>query len=84
MKASARALGRMLAMSANMSTFNVVVLGGEGTGLWQVAEEEILHELQRYRDPEAEPVQVLVDENGFGSWAQGSSAVALLEYLEGL
>ena len=83
-KASARALGRMLAMSANMSTFNVVVLGGEGTGLWQVSEEEILHELQRYRDPEAEPVQVLVDENGFDSWAQGASAVALLEYLKGL
>ncbi len=83
-EASARSLGRMLAINANLSAFNVVVLGGEGTGLWDVAEEHVLAELERYRDPESAPMQVLVDQSGFGAWALGAAAVALQTYLNNL
>ena len=83
-KASARALGRMIATSANLSASNVVVLAGEGTGLWQVAGEEALAEVARYRDPEARPLRILVDETGFESWALGAAASALLSYLRSL
>ncbi len=81
---SARALGRMIATTANLSASNVVVLGGEGTGLWQVAKDQVVAEALRYRDPESLPLQILVDQAGFQSWALGAAASALLTYLRSL
>lgn len=75
--AAGRALGRMMAFSANLAMVDTIVLSGEGVGLWEVAGETALAALAADRDPEATEVVVHVDDAGFDSWARGAAAVAI-------
>lgn len=75
--AAGRALGRMMAYIANLAMVDVIVLSGEGVGLWRVAGEVALAALAADRDPDASEVVVHVDETGFDSWARGAAAVAI-------
>jgi predicted NBD/HSP70 family sugar kinase len=75
--AAGRALGRMMALIANLTMVDTIVLSGEGVGLWGVAGEQALAALAADRDPEATDVVVHVDGAGFDSWARGAAAVAI-------
>ncbi len=75
--AAGDALGRMIALSANLSLQPAVVLGGEGVGLFEVAEERVRAAIAAGRDPQAEPVDIHVDDTGFRAWARGAAAVAI-------
>ncbi|KAA9089418.1 ROK family transcriptional regulator [Microbacterium radiodurans] len=72
-----RALGRFIALAANLSLQSTVVLAGEGIGLFGVAEAEVRAEISAGRDPEATPVDIHVDDSGFRAWARGAAAVAV-------
>ena len=75
--AAGRALGRMMAGIANIAMVDTIVLSGEGVALWNVVGDLALAALAEDRDPEASPVEVVVDDAGFVSWARGAAAVAI-------
>jgi predicted NBD/HSP70 family sugar kinase len=76
---AARALGRFIALAANLTMQPLVVLGGEGMGLWDVAADRIRAVAEAGRDPEAAPLRIEVDTAGFASWARGAAALAVQE-----
>lgn len=71
------ALGRMIALAANLSLQADVVLAGEGIGLFALAETEIRDAIRAGRSPDAAEVTIHVDETGFRAWARGAAAVAI-------
>ncbi|TFC62558.1 ROK family transcriptional regulator [Cryobacterium sp. TMB1-7] len=76
-QASGRALGRLVALIANIAMVDTVVLSGEGIGLWKVVADEIVAAAHGDRDAEATPLQITVDDSGTSSWARGAAAVAI-------
>ncbi len=75
--AAARGLGRLIALAANLTMQPTVVLAGDGIGLWAIAGDKIRLAAQADRDPLAQPLEILVDDIGFGAWARGAAAVAI-------
>ncbi|KAB1656285.1 ROK family transcriptional regulator [Pseudoclavibacter chungangensis] len=71
------ALGRFIALAANLTMQPAVVLAGDGIGLFAVAEPAIRRAIAVDRDPLAEPIELVVDEPGFTAWARGAAAVAI-------
>ncbi|POH63104.1 MULTISPECIES: ROK family transcriptional regulator [Cryobacterium] len=76
-QASGRALGRLVALIANIAMVDTVVLSGEGIGLCKVVADEIVAAAHGDRDAEATPLQITVDDSGTSSWARGAAAVAI-------
>ncbi|TFC84986.1 ROK family transcriptional regulator [Cryobacterium sp. TMT4-31] len=76
-QASGRALGRLVALIANIAMVDTVVLSGEGIGLWKVVADEIVAAAHGDRDAEVTPLQITVDDSGTSSWARGAAAVAI-------
>jgi predicted NBD/HSP70 family sugar kinase len=74
---AARALGRMLAATTNLTMVDTVVLSGEGIALVEVALDAIHAAVAADRDPDAAPVRLLVDDSGFSAWARGAAASAI-------
>lgn len=75
--AAGRALGRLVAAVANIAMVSTVVLSGEGIGLLAVARPVLDEAIAADRDPDASPVDLLVDDSGFTPWARGAAAVAI-------
>ncbi|MBO0980335.1 ROK family transcriptional regulator [Microbacterium sp. SD291] len=80
--ASARALGRLIALSANLTLHADVVLAGEGMGLFAIAEDAVRAAIVALRDPRASEVRLHVDDSGFTAWARGAAAVAVQDAFE--
>ena len=74
---AARALGRMIAATTNLTMVDTVVLSGEGIALAGVALDTIRAAVSADRDPDAAPVRLLVDASGFTAWARGAAASAI-------
>jgi predicted NBD/HSP70 family sugar kinase len=77
LRASGRALGRLVALVANIAMVDTVVLAGEGIGLWNIVSDDIVAAVRSDRDPEATGVEIRVDGTGVSSWARGAAAVAI-------
>jgi len=75
--AALRALGRMIAASANLSMVDTVVLSGEGLALIDGRLHLVQAAVLADRDGDASPVRILLDDSGFGAWARGAAAVAV-------
>ena len=75
--AAADALGRFVALAANLTMQPAAVLAGEGIGLFAVAEERVRAAIAADRDPRADPIALYVDDSGFTAWARGAAAVAI-------
>ncbi|MDF2575126.1 MAG: MarR family transcriptional regulator [Agromyces sp.] len=75
--AAADALGRLIALAANLTFQTAAVLAGEGIGLFEIAEDRVRAAIAAGRDPRAEPVRLYVDDSGFTAWARGAAAVAI-------
>lgn len=75
--AAADALGRFVALAANLTLQPAAVLAGEGMGLFSVAEERVRAAIDADRDPRADPIELYVDDTGFTAWARGAAAVAI-------
>lgn len=71
------ALGKLMALAANLSLQSAVVLAGEGVGLFEVAEEVIRRAVADGRDAQAAPLDIHVDTSGFRAWARGAASVAI-------
>ncbi|MEV4736846.1 MULTISPECIES: ROK family transcriptional regulator [unclassified Microbacterium] len=82
--ASARALGRLIALAANLTLHADIVLAGEGMRLFTVAEDEVRSAIAEGRDPRASAVRLHVDEGGFTAWARGAAAVAIQDAFDRL
>lgn len=76
-ESAAIALGHLIALSANLSMHHTVVLSGEGIGLWTVAEPIVRRAARSQRDPEAAPLNIIVDAQTFDVWARGAAAIAI-------
>ncbi|SMQ68192.1 ROK family protein [Agreia sp. VKM Ac-1783] len=74
---SGRALGRLIAASANLAMVDTVVVSGEGIGLLAVAEASVRAAMQADRDPDALPVDIRQTGSDFTAWARGAAAVAI-------
>jgi len=74
---SGRALGRLIAASANLAMVDTVVVSGEGIGLLAVAEASVRGAMQADRDPDALPVDIRQTGSDFTAWARGAAAVAI-------
>lgn len=77
MNASGQALGRLVALAANLSLQSDVILAGEGIGLLELVEETVRATIRDHRDPLASAVNLTVDDSGFAAWARGAAVVAI-------
>ena len=83
-EAAGRALGHLIAAVANLAMVEHVVLAGEGLGVLSVAGDEMRAAMAADRDPEATPIDLRIDEDGFMSWARGAAAIAIQRTLDTL
>lgn len=72
-----RALGRLLALAANLGMVSTIVLAGEGLPLYEMTERIVLETMHAERDPEADPIDLRLDTADFVGWARGAAAVAI-------
>ncbi|SNT41301.1 Sugar kinase of the NBD/HSP70 family, may contain an N-terminal HTH domain [Asanoa hainanensis] len=75
-----RALGRLVAMIANLTMVPTVVLAGDGVRLASVAADAVAAGLAADRDPAADPVRVEIHPGGFDEWARGAAVTAIQSY----
>lgn len=76
-RASGRALGRLVALVANFTSVNDVVVSGEGVALLDAAGDAVTSALADDRDPLASPVRLIADVSGFDQWARAAAAAAI-------
>jgi predicted NBD/HSP70 family sugar kinase/biotin operon repressor len=75
--AAGAALGRMLALVANLTAVGDVVIAGDGVALYAAARERVSVSLHADRRPLAGPVRIIADAAGFDEWARGAAASAI-------
>jgi len=80
---SGRALGRLIALAANFTMPERVVIGGEGVRLVDVARAEIDEALAEDRDPQASRMPIVVLPGSFTQWARGAAVIAIQTYVLG-
>ncbi|MDO5737450.1 MAG: ROK family protein, partial [Propionibacteriaceae bacterium] len=82
--ASGQALGRLIALAANLSLQSHMILAGEGMALFELVGETVSDTILQHRDPLASAVTLHVDDSGFGAWARGAAVVAIQSSLRRL
>ena len=60
------------------------MLAGEGMAILPIVEAEMWAAIRADRDPEADEIDLRLDEEGFPSWARGAAAVAIQRTLDTL
>ena len=78
-----RALGRLIAAAANFTMPELVVLGGEGVRLAEVAHDELLAGLHADRHPSAAELRMVLQPADFTEWARGAAVVAIQTFVLG-
>lgn len=80
---AARALGRLVALVANLTMPQKVVLSGEGNRLAVVGADAMRRAVAADRDPAAAPVDVELRPGDFAQWARGAAVIAIQTYVLG-
>jgi predicted NBD/HSP70 family sugar kinase len=78
-----RGLGRMLAAIANLTAPEVVVLGGEGVRLVEVASAAIQAGIAADRDPRAHPIKLVTTPGDNTEWCRGAAVIAIQRFVLG-
>ncbi|GAA0612222.1 ROK family transcriptional regulator [Kribbella sandramycini] len=78
-----RALGRLIAAAANFTMPELVVLGGEGVRLAEVARAELLAGLHADRHPSGVELPMVLQPADFTEWARGAAVVAIQTFVLG-
>ncbi|TDD30037.1 ROK family transcriptional regulator [Kribbella turkmenica] len=78
-----RALGRLIAAAANFTMPELVVLGGEGVRLAEVAHDELRAGLHADRHPSGAELPMVRQPADFGEWARGAAVVAIQTFVLG-
>lgn len=81
--AAGDALGRFIALAANLTLQSSIVLAGEGMAIYDLVADRVAAVIAVERDPLAEPVAIYVDRSGFPAWARGAAAVAIQTAISG-
>lgn len=79
-----RALGKLIAAAANFTMPELVVLGGEGVRLAEVAHNEMLAALHADRHPSSEELPMVLQPADFTEWARGAAVVAIQTFVLGI
>ncbi|QGN59104.1 ROK family transcriptional regulator [Nostocoides sp. HKS02] len=79
--ASGLALGRLVAAVANLTMCERIFLSGEGIDLAVVARDAVLEGVQRDRDPNAAPVDLVIQPHDADLWARGAASVAIQQFV---
>jgi predicted NBD/HSP70 family sugar kinase len=82
--AAAAALGHFIAAVANLAMVEHVVLAGEGLGILSVADDVMQAALRSDRDSEAAEIALLIEDDGFISWARAAAAIAIRRTIDTL
>lgn len=80
---AAKGLGHLIAAVANLTMPSVVILGGEGVRLVEVAKRSMLEGIGARRDPRAATVEVLTTSGDNIEWCRGAAVLALQSYVLG-
>jgi predicted NBD/HSP70 family sugar kinase len=78
-----RALGKLIAAAANFTMPDLVVLGGEGVRLAEVAHDDLLAALHADRHPSAAELPMVLQPADFSEWARGAAVVAIQTFVLG-
>lgn len=78
-----RGLGRLLAAVANLTMPELVVLGGEGVRLAEVAADAVQAGLRADRDPRTKPLRLIVRSGENIEWCRGAAVVAIQTFVLG-
>lgn len=78
-----RALGKLIAAAANFTMPELVVLGGEGVRLAEVAHAELLAALHADRHPSAAELPMVLQPADFSEWARGAAVAAIQTFVLG-
>lgn len=78
-----RGLGRLVAAVANLTVPELVVLGGEGVRLAEVAAEAMREGLAQDRDPRASELPIFTTTGDDTEWCRGAAVVAIQTYVLG-
>ncbi|WP_198676375.1 ROK family transcriptional regulator [Kribbella monticola] len=78
-----QALGRLIALAANFTLPERVILGGEGIRLATLAEAEVLEGLHSGRDPLAVDPPLVQLPPDFTEWARGAAVTAIQTFVLG-
>lgn len=78
-----RGLGRLLAAVANLTMPEMVVLGGEGVRLAEVAAEAVDAGMRADRDPRTRPVPLIIRSGENIEWCRGAAVVAIQTFVLG-
>lgn len=82
-RTSGAGLGRLVAAIVNLTMVQRVFVSGEGVRLAQLALPSIREAIARDRDPNADPVDLVVQDYDSDLWARGAAAVAIQRQLLG-
>lgn len=78
-----RGLGRLLAAVANLTMPELVVIGGEGARLAEVAADAVEAGVRADRDPRTRPVPLVVRSGDNIEWCRGAACVAIQTFVLG-
>lgn len=78
-----RGLGRLLAAIANLTVPELVILGGEGVRLADVAADAVAEGLAQDRDPRASELPLATTSGDDTEWCRGAAVLAIQRYVLG-
>lgn len=78
-----RGLGRLLAAVANLTVPQMIVLGGEGVRLVDVARDAVLEGLALDRDPRAHDIPLVTTTGDNTEWCRGAAVIAIQTHVLG-
>ena len=74
---AARALGRLIAAVANLTTCYRIIITGEGARLAEAADQAMKQQIAADRDPAAAPLHLQTPHLSADAWAQGPAVLAI-------
>lgn len=78
-----RGLGKLIAAVANLTSPELIILGGEGVGLVEVAAASIQEGIKEQRDPKAKKINFVTTSGDNMEWCRGAAVLAIQEYVLG-
>lgn len=76
-------LGRLVTAAAGFTSAPLVVLGGEGVRLAEVARDAVARGMAVDRDPAAVPPRLALQSPSFTQWARGAAVIAIRTFVLG-
>lgn len=78
-----RGLGKLIAAVANLTSPELIILGGEGVGLVETASASIQEGIREHRDPRAKTISFVTTSGDNTEWCRGAAVLAIQEYVLG-